>query len=468
MKTMNHAMGMTNKLFRTAAALWLLSGCAGGAGDDGGKSEELVDGIPSLPTRTGTGAEDSAVGPGAGTSEGSPAASLSPLQVPISIAVQTVSACATSDLDMVLALVAHDPSQPFIATVENGDGTLLGSVVLDPTTLTTQQQTVKHGLEHQTEHPTRLTIPGALRAASNLAVNLYACIDTNRNGRCAEEKVKSMKTLSGFLTANLRLGLARDLASDVIYFAPTRAYLDGDQVRFARVTSANEVNAETQDVMNVLNNLVPKSVEHAEDGMTTGGTTAGTIGADNPLTIRVAIHAPLDTECHESTVPDTCYVCMINPANFPTSRSDVRTNGCFVAGTRIELPGGETVPVEKLAEGMEVSRPDGSSGRIFRVVAGPELEPIVDLRTEDGQRLRVTQKHPMVTERGFRKAKDLKAGDRLFTREGKPVAIRSLHLRRYQGQVYNFELQGVMNEAHQVLANGLVSGDLHLQELLSR
>ena len=74
----------------------------------------------------------------------------------------------------------------------------------------------------------------------------------------------------------------------------------------------------------------------------------------------------------------------------------------------------------------------------------------------------------MVTERGLRKAKDLQVGDRLFSGDGKPVAIRSLRLTPYRGQVYNFELQGVLQEAHQVIAEDLLTGDLHLQEQLSR
>ena len=459
----------------TFTALWLLGGCGEGVASSDGKSTELANAIPSLPGRTGAGTDDTmgqaGVRPGEGDGQRDPGASGDdsavsgpPLEAPITIAIQTVSACATSDLDMVLALVAHDSTQPFIATLETGDGVVLASATLDPKALTTPQLTAAHGRELETLHQAQLVIPGKLRAQREIEVSLFACIDTNRDNKCGDEKVKTMAVLSGLLTLNLSLGLTRDLASDVVYFAPTRATIEGNQVSFTRVVNAAEVSQESQTVMNALNNLVPKS----ESPTPTGGT----INTSNPLTIRLAIHAALDTACHESnsgsTTGGTCYSCGINTANFPTSRSDVRTNGCFVAGTRTKLPGGSVIPVEQVAAGFSLLRPDGSSAPVLRVVAGPEPDPIVDIRTDNGQRLRVTQKHPMVTERGLRKARDLKVGDRLFTGAGKPVAIRSLRLTPYRGQVYNFELQGVLQEAHQVIAEDLLTGDLHLQEQLSR
>ena len=69
---------------------------------------------------------------------------------------------------------------------------------------------------------------------------------------------------------------------------------------------------------------------------------------------------------------------------------------------------------------------------------------------------------------GLKPASALKKGDRLPVAAGGFTEITKLTPQKYEGLVYNFALPGDATKDHLVVANGLVTGDLFLQEQLAK
>jgi len=139
-----------------------------------------------------------------------------------------------------------------------------------------------------------------------------------------------------------------------------------------------------------------------------------------------------------------------------------------VRGTRILLAGGETLRVEDVFAGVEVTTAAGRRLEVLESVAGPERYPIIAIKTDAGHSLRVTRSHPMLTPSGLRMADDLATGDRLVAADRKVVRIVSLAREPYRDLVFNFSLPGGVEADHLVNAEGLITGDLHLQQKLSK
>lgn len=147
----------------------------------------------------------------------------------------------------------------------------------------------------------------------------------------------------------------------------------------------------------------------------------------------------------------------------------IRSNGCFAAGTRIAIENRKTMPVELLLKGMSVVDGQGEVRQVSKVVVGPEKEKIIAFRVASGEELRVSALHPMFTARGVVAAKDVRVADHLLAATGGYREVLSIERIAYSGNVYNIVLDGPnsSDDAHQVVANGLVTGDLLLQQRLS-
>jgi hypothetical protein len=145
-----------------------------------------------------------------------------------------------------------------------------------------------------------------------------------------------------------------------------------------------------------------------------------------------------------------------------------RTDGCYIAGTRIAVADGVDLPIELIRRDMPITTLAGRSSNVLRVEAGPEPLPVITVRTDQGQALTVTEGHPMMTASGLKPARDLTLEDRMLTAAGDHARITELRRDRYNGMVFNFSLPGKQLDDHLVVAEGLVVGDLHLQKQLER
>jgi hypothetical protein len=116
-----------------------------------------------------------------------------------------------------------------------------------------------------------------------------------------------------------------------------------------------------------------------------------------------------------------------------------------------------------LAEVGLVPRPIGAP------IHGPEKPPLFAFALANGSTLRVTQHHPMVLASGIIvEARQVKSGASFVGFDGKPVAITSITRERTTGEVYNFETASDTELGHIIVAEGVLVGDLKLQDDLAR
>ncbi len=108
---------------------------------------------------------------------------------------------------------------------------------------------------------------------------------------------------------------------------------------------------------------------------------------------------------------------------------------------------------------------------IRKVIAGPEKWPLIEVKSE-GHAVVVTGEHPFLTKNGLKPAFKLSESDILVDGD-KEIAIDSVTAQMREAgevdpEVWNFELVGSSeNDDHYVLANGVMTGDLYLQNKLS-
>jgi hypothetical protein len=150
--------------------------------------------------------------------------------------------------------------------------------------------------------------------------------------------------------------------------------------------------------------------------------------------------------------------------------------GCFVSSTGILLADGTARSVANIEPGRDRLRiAEGSSVRAEQElsIAGPEILPVVEILTESGNCLTVTQHHPMVLAPTKRivAAKRLRAGHALFVavNDGRflPSPIVNIRRRKYTGLVYNYQVgRSETPDKHFIIANGVLAGDLWLQRII--
>ena len=178
------------------------------------------------------------------------------------------------------------------------------------------------------------------------------------------------------------------------------------------------------------------------------------------LIFGVQLHTPKDA-------PGSCYV-TFHPNRRPRSSWN---NGCFAPGTMIRMADQSTKPVEKLEKGDLIYNPITRSAlKIDRTIAGPENEPLLKISTSHAA-VTVTTKHPFETKNGLKAAKDLSTSDFILSHGGRFDKVQQIQVIDMEPNtfVYNFALenQGQGNYQHMVEADGVVTGDLYLQEKVS-
>jgi len=101
-------------------------------------------------------------------------------------------------------------------------------------------------------------------------------------------------------------------------------------------------------------------------------------------------------------------------------------------------------------------------------VHGPETPALFVFALGNGSTLRVTQHHPMVLANGLIvEAAQVKHGAAFVGIDGKPVAVTSISREQTTGDVYNFETASDTQLGHIIVAEGVLVGDLKLQNDLA-
>jgi len=161
----------------------------------------------------------------------------------------------------------------------------------------------------------------------------------------------------------------------------------------------------------------------------------------------------------------------IRPANSPNCQLTMynRINlGCFEFHTKIRMGDGTDKEVADIVQGDMVMNPIRNIPmRVKRTTMGPEKYELVVVRAGDAT-VKVTTQHPMLTPSGVKAAIYLTNIDSIQDAKGNWRRIDSVSRERGRLPVVNLELDAPTSDPddHALLANGLITGDLYLQEKL--
>ncbi len=336
---------------------------------------------------------------------------------------EVVPKCNHGELDLVNAAMACKSNAPFIVTFKDAIGEI---------------QVFKFDLQTGQNFSSLLswlTVPIPRQIAGD-TLHLFACLDGNLNGQCGDEPIVDLNAQTTAILAAFNAGQAlpavfcAQMKAGAVLFHSQHSLSD-----IAGTTSATPVVGATAG-------LVQESLQNLNNE-----------GPPPPPPAGEAIKFPVKLVKYDANV---------------CPKPQVRTDGCFIKGTKINITKETAIAIEKLHAGDAVMLADGRFAKIERVIAGPEHKPVVAFETSAGKKLTVTSEHPLLTKGGMKLAKDISIGDELKAANGKFVSITAIAQKKYTGQVYNFELAGTAKEAdHSVIAEGLISGELYLQNLLS-
>ncbi len=142
------------------------------------------------------------------------------------------------------------------------------------------------------------------------------------------------------------------------------------------------------------------------------------------------------------------------------------------AETLITMANGSKKPIKDIKLNDRVKNPlNGSSSIVIRVTKGPEAKKgLIEVGFKNLSKVVVTTKHPFMTKKGLKQADELTVEDEIITKSGDYRKIDHLVHRQVNPdqQVVNIAVTGQTFEAadHMLEADGVIAGDLFLQEKL--
>lgn len=262
-------------------------------------------------------------------------------------------------------------------------------------------------------------------------VDIFICIDGNNNGKCSDEPVKDINALSAKL-------------APIMKEANTTGTLTCDATLTSQLTSGVVLYYRHHQFRGVQSDQSKQVAVRMGAAVRSLAANDVTVNPDGTNRLRLQM-----VQYDYGTCPPP---------------PQVRTDGCFARDTKIKTENRGDVQIDLLMPNEGLALSDGRIAKIKRIIAGPEAKPLYVFETKTGQKIRVTTTHPMKTERGVLPADQIKKTDKLLTENGAWVQIKKISRVKYQDQVYNVELEGIEEADHLVIANGLVSGDLYLQQ----
>jgi hypothetical protein len=152
--------------------------------------------------------------------------------------------------------------------------------------------------------------------------------------------------------------------------------------------------------------------------------------------------------------------------------------GCFAADTQVATsvsPDGKPdyvaaasvtprSPLVSMADDASLSQLALAPQSVKRTVAGPEDANLFVFGLANGRTLRVTQHHPMVIDSGqILQASQVVPGMAFVGLDGKSVAISSITREKPTANVFNFLTGGDTQLSHIIIAEGVLVGDLKIQ-----
>jgi hypothetical protein len=144
-------------------------------------------------------------------------------------------------------------------------------------------------------------------------------------------------------------------------------------------------------------------------------------------------------------------------------------DGCFDELTKIRMADGSDRIITNLRKGELVWNPvTNKPARITKLTIGPENKPLLNV-TIGNSTVRVTDSHPFMTRRGWVMARDLNKGVEVLTSGKNFLPVSKVELGASGRTVVNLALEGPadQHDLHYVLADGVVTGDLVIQNMIA-
>ncbi len=281
-------------------------------------------------------------------------------------------------------------------------------------------------------------------AMAGTVLGVFVCIDHNANNSCEDEEVTDLNEFN-----------------DIFLYSVKE--MIGNESRRERAIE----NICAEDKLGVLvNGLV---VYHQEFVDKTADIQSSCVDDRTDVAKEMAKHIKNITEENEAVdfEQGTQFaLTLVESDKVTCAEVGARLHGCFIAGTEINIGRDLKLPIEEIRAGDNVLLSSGKKSQVVKVISGPESKPVVKLELVTGESLTVTQTHPMLTELGVIQAKDLSIGSRLLTAKGQWATLASISTEKYDGHVFNIELAGSHESDHLIYGNGVVTGDLYLQQRL--
>jgi hypothetical protein len=153
------------------------------------------------------------------------------------------------------------------------------------------------------------------------------------------------------------------------------------------------------------------------------------------------------------------------------SKSDDFRKGCFIKGTKILMSNQTWKAVEDVKKEDMVWNPIlNKAQKVFAIIHGPEADKHMWTVGYKGKQTTVTQNHPFMTQSGMKVASKLTKADKILVGKNRYEQVTTLKKNDLDPNAYvhNFKVMGNHGEAqeHMVMADGVVSGDLYLQQQL--
>ncbi|NBX16228.1 MAG: hypothetical protein EBR09_02565 [Proteobacteria bacterium] len=168
--------------------------------------------------------------------------------------------------------------------------------------------------------------------------------------------------------------------------------------------------------------------------------------------------------------PESAKGCKIDFVTKEENNWVCRNNdGCFDELTKVRMADGSDRVMTQLRKGDLVHNPvTGKPAKIVKLTIGPEEKALYQV-TVGGLMVRVTDSHPFMTRRGWVTAKYLTLSDAVLSAGRKFLPVDKITLGERGRTVVNLALEGPANSAdlHYVLADGVVTGDLVIQNMIS-
>ena len=131
--------------------------------------------------------------------------------------------------------------------------------------------------------------------------------------------------------------------------------------------------------------------------------------------------------------------------------------GCIAENTRIRMPDGSDRMIQDILPGDQVEGKNGPDC-VQDIIRGIDYDMYV-ISGEKLETLLITSNHPVMTNTGWKSAKELIVDDELQRQSGGTVHIESHYPVNKEMRVYNL----ILESGHSFYANGYLVGDYQIQ-----